>query len=88
MLDSLTGLAALCALPEGSVAVHTALEVTYLRSADAGPLRGVGRTLERSERTLTCEGELFDAAGKLVARGRAELCVTTRRGPDEATSAS
>jgi uncharacterized protein (TIGR00369 family) len=80
MLDSLTGLAALYTLPEHSVAVHTALDVAYLRPADAGPLRGLGRVLEQSERALTCEGELFDVGGRLVARGRAQLRIV-RRGP-------
>jgi uncharacterized protein (TIGR00369 family) len=78
MLDSLTGLTALCALPEDSVAVHTTLDVRYLRATDAGPLRGVGRALAQSERELTCEGELFDDAGQLVARARAELRVLRR----------
>jgi len=80
MLDSPTGLTALCALPEESVAVHTALGVAYLHPADAGPLRGVGRALEQSERELACEAELFDAHGRLVARGLARLRIV-RRGP-------
>ena len=73
MLDSLTALAALCALPEGSAAVHTALEVEYLRPGGAGRIRGIGRALAREGDDVRTEGELFDAAGQLVARGRAEL---------------
>ncbi len=79
MLDSLTGLAALSALPEGSIAVHTALAVEYLRPAVPGPLRGVGRALERDERAIASEGELFDANGQLVARGRAQLRMVARQ---------
>jgi uncharacterized protein (TIGR00369 family) len=77
MLDSLTGLAALAALPEGASAVHRALSVEYLRPAAPGALRGTGRVIERSERDRVCEAELFDAQGRLVARGRAELRVLT-----------
>src|SRR5258705_9436975 len=52
MLDSLTGLAALAALPEGATAVHRSLAVDYLRPPAPGPLRGVGRALEQSERAI------------------------------------
>jgi uncharacterized protein (TIGR00369 family) len=75
MLDSLTGLAALAVLPEETVAVHRALAVDYLRPAAPGPIRGVGRVLEQDERVIACEGDLFDADGQLVARGRAQLRV-------------
>jgi uncharacterized protein (TIGR00369 family) len=73
MLDSLTGLAALAVLPEQAVAVHRSLSVEYLRPTTPGPIRGIARMLERDERMITCEGELFDASGTLVARGHAEL---------------
>ena len=75
MLDSLTGLAALTALTEGESAVHRALSVEYVRPAGAGALRGTGRVVEQSGRDRVCEGELFDAQGRLVARARAELRV-------------
>jgi uncharacterized protein (TIGR00369 family) len=73
MLDSLTGLAALAVLPDGSRAVHRALVVDYLRPAPRGAMRGIGRVRERDARAIACEGELFDADGHLVARARAEL---------------
>ena len=78
MLDSLTGLAALAALPEGGSAVHRALSVEYVRPAEGGALRGTGRVVERSERDCVCEGELFDAQDRLVARARAELRVLAK----------
>jgi uncharacterized protein (TIGR00369 family) len=78
MLDSLTGLAALCALPEDSIAVHTALAIDYLHPARSGALRGVGRALEQNERAVVCSGELFDPDGRLVARARAELHILRR----------
>lgn len=79
MLDSLTGLAALAVLPEGTAAVHRALAVDYLRPAAPGSIRGIGRALEQDERAIACEGELFDVDGQLVARGRAELRVVARQ---------
>ena len=83
MLDSLTGLTALAALAEGAAAVHRALSVDYLRPAALGPIRGVGRALEQTERTISCEGELFGPDGALVARARAELrVVSPRTGPE------
>jgi acyl-coenzyme A thioesterase PaaI-like protein len=36
----------------------------------AGELRAVAKVTERSERRITAEGELFDAEGNLVARGK------------------
>jgi uncharacterized protein (TIGR00369 family) len=80
MLDSLTGLAALAALPEGASAVHRALSVEYVRPAAPGALRGTSRVTARSERDCACEAELFDAHGRLVARGRAELRVLAEGG--------
>ena len=77
MLDSLTGLCALAALPKGSSAVHRALAVDYLRRGSRGPMRGVGRVCAQDARTVACEGELYDAEGQLVARARAELRVVT-----------
>ena len=83
MLDSLTGLAALAALPEGSAAVHRALSVEYLSPAAPGPLRGIGRANAPDGRAITCEGELFGPDGTLVARARAELrVVSPRTGPE------
>jgi len=73
MLDSLTGLAALSALPDGVFAVHTALAIDYLRPAAAGVIRGFGRVLELAPPTVRCEGELRDAEDRVVARGRASL---------------
>jgi len=83
MLDSLTGLAALAALPEGSAAVHRALSVEYLSPAAPGLIRGIGRANAPDGRAITCEGELFGPDGTLVARARAELrVVSPRTGPE------
>ncbi len=73
MLDSLTGLAALAALPEGSFAVHTRLEVQYLEPALPGRLVGRARVTERDADRIACRGELVDADGHVVARADAWL---------------
>jgi uncharacterized protein (TIGR00369 family) len=75
MLDSLTALAALSALPEGTGAVHTALSVDYLRPGGGGRIRGLGRAIARDGDTVRAEGELRDASDRVIARGRAELRV-------------
>ncbi len=79
MLDSLTGLAALSALPDRGFAVHTALEIDYLRPASVGVIRGFGRVLELAEHTVRSEGELRDAEDRVVARGRATLRILSPR---------
>ena len=78
MLDSLTALAALSALPEGTGAVHTALEVAYLRPGDAGPIRGLGRATAAEGDLVRAEGELRDASDRVFARARAQLRVVAR----------
>jgi len=52
--------------------------VEYLRPAALGPIRGIGRALEPRDRAIACEGELFDADGRLVARACAELRIVDR----------
>jgi uncharacterized protein (TIGR00369 family) len=79
MLDSVTGLAVLAALPQGTYAVHRALSVEYLRPAESGALRGTARVVEQRDRERVCEGELYDADGRLVARARAELRVLAEK---------
>lgn len=78
MLDSLTALAALCALPEGSGAVHTLLEIAYLWPGDTGPIRGLGRATAAEGSVVRAEGELRDARDRVFARARAELRVLDR----------
>jgi len=81
MLDSLTGLAALVALPEDRAAVHATLTVEYLRPARPGRLIGRGRVVEQEDRDIRSEGELLDADGNVVARARATLRVIRKKRP-------
>ncbi len=81
MLDSVTGLAALVALPETLGAVHTSLSVEYLQPARAGRLLGRARVVAQLERDIRCEGELVDAEGTIVARANASLRTVRKRKP-------
>jgi uncharacterized protein (TIGR00369 family) len=45
-------------------------ELELLRPVVAGVIRAVAQVTERGDRRIVAEGELFDDAGKLVARGR------------------
>ena len=45
-------------------------ELDLLRPVVAGELRAVARVTERDERRISAEGELFDAEGSVIARGR------------------
>lgn len=71
MLDSVTGLAALVALPEELTAVHTTLRVEYLRPARPGRLLGRAAVVELADRNLRSRGELLDGGGTTIARAEA-----------------
>ena len=79
MLDSVTGLAALASLPEDRVAVHTALQVEYLKPARPGRMTGRGQVVERTDRDVRSRGELLDDDGVLVARAEASLRILQKR---------
>jgi len=80
MLDSVTGLAALIALPEGLTAVHTTLRVEYLRSVRPGRLTGQARVISTGDRDIQSQGELIDTSGTTVARGPATLRILRKTG--------
>jgi uncharacterized protein (TIGR00369 family) len=79
MMDSVTGLAALSILPENQMAVHTKLELEYLRPGQPGRFAGRGRVVGRDERDIRSQGELVDSTGEVVARGSATLRIIERR---------
>ncbi len=79
MLDSVTGLAALVALPEELTAAHTTLRVEYLRPVRPGRLTGRARVLELGEREIQSQGELIDGDGTTVARGEATLRILRKK---------
>lgn len=73
MLDSVTGLAALAALPDDLGAAHTTLRVEYLRPARPGRLIGRARVTELGDRDIQARGELIDDDGVTLARAEATL---------------
>ena len=79
MLDSVTGLAALVALPEELTAAHTTLRVEYLRPVRPGRLTGRARVLELGEREIQSQGELIDGDGTTIARGEATLRILRKK---------
>ena len=78
MLDSVTGLAALVALPEELTAVHISLKVVYVRPVRPGTLTGRARVVEHTDRDIRSQGELLDAEGT-VARAEATLRVLRKK---------
>ena len=79
MLDSVTCLGALVALPDEFTAAHTSLKVDYLRPARPGKLIGRARVLKYEDRDIRSAGELFDSEGHMVARGEATLRVIRKK---------
>ena len=79
MLDSVTVLAALVALPEELTAAHTTLRVEYLRPVRPGRLTGRARVLELGEREIQSQGELIDGDGTTVARAEATLRILRKK---------
>lgn len=75
MLDSVTGLTALAALPEGVMAAHTALNVEYVRPARPGTIVARGTVLEMGDHEIRTRGVLNDARGRTLAQGQATLRV-------------
>ena len=65
--------AALYAMPQGQGAVGLENHTSFLHAVREGVLRATARPLTRGRRTQVWEGEIRDAAGKLVATGRVRL---------------
>ena len=79
MLDSVTGLAALVSLPNELVAVHTTLQIEYVRPARPGPLTGSAEVVEQSDREIRSRGELTAPDGTTIARGEATLRIRSKK---------
>jgi uncharacterized protein (TIGR00369 family) len=71
LLDTVLGCAVHTTLPAGTAYTSLDLAVKYLRplTADTGPVRGIGRVINKGRRTALAEGELRDAADRLLAHG-------------------
>jgi uncharacterized protein (TIGR00369 family) len=68
-LDDATFFAASSIVDEVFV-LTASFHIDLLRPVVAGELRAVAKVTERAERRITAEGELFDAEGNVVARGK------------------
>ena len=79
MLDSAVGCAAVAALAGQSVVTLT-MHVTYLRPAVAGPIRAVGRIVQRGRSIVFADAELHDGSGEVVATAVATLRIVKGSG--------
>ena len=78
MLDSATGNAVMAMLPSEQTAVHTRLDISFLKPARPGPLTAVARVVERDARSAKVEAEISDDSGTVLATARAELRILPR----------
>jgi uncharacterized protein (TIGR00369 family) len=64
-------------LPQGLGYTSIELKVNYLRPvhATSGPLTAVGRVVKPGRRVAFAEGEVLDAAGRVVATASSSLLV-------------
>lgn len=77
LLDSVLGCAAHSMLPAGTGYTSIDINVSYLRpvTVDSGPLVATGRVTKPGRRVSFAEGEVVDAAGKIVATATSSLLV-------------
>lgn len=77
LLDSVVGCAVHTTLPLGLGYTSLELKVSYLAAvhAHSGPLLATGRVLKPGKRVAFAEGEVRDAAGRLVATATSTLLV-------------
>lgn len=77
-LDEVMGWAHVWATNHEEAPLNLDLAMTILKPVPAGPLVGRGRVLRRGRRAIFLEGELFDPAGKLLARATSTAIPTPR----------
>jgi 1,4-dihydroxy-2-naphthoyl-CoA hydrolase len=65
--------AALHAMPRGQAVVGLENHTSFIHAVREGVLRATARPLTRGRRTQVWEGEVRDAAGRIVATGRVRL---------------
>ena len=73
MLDEVTSLAPATTYQPGEFGPTLELKVNFLRACKPGKLRGLGRTVQRTNSVAFVEGELRDAHENLVATASATL---------------
>src|SRR5918998_2707072 len=77
LLDTVAGCAGHPTLPQGVGYTSIELKVTYLRAVTqtSGPLTAVGTVVKPGRRVAFAEGQVLDAAGKVVATASSSLLV-------------
>jgi uncharacterized protein (TIGR00369 family) len=77
LLDTVAGCAVHSTLPQGVGYTSIELKVTYLRAVTqaSGTLTAVGTVVKPGRRVAFAEGQVLDAAGKLVATASSSLLV-------------
>jgi uncharacterized protein (TIGR00369 family) len=77
LLDTVAGCAVHTTLPQGTAYTSIELKVNYLRAvhAHSGPLTAVGTVVKPGRRVAFAEGEVRDAAGRVVATASSSLLV-------------
>ena len=77
LLDTVAGCAVHTTLPQGVAYTSIELKVNYLRAvhAHSGPLTAVGTVVKPGRRVAFAEGEVRDAAGRVVATASSSLLV-------------
>jgi uncharacterized protein (TIGR00369 family) len=77
LLDTVAGCAVHSTLPQGLGYTSIELKVNYLRAvrADSGRLTAVGTVVKPGRRVAFADGQVLDAAGRLVATASSSLLV-------------
>ena len=77
LLDTVAGCAVHSTLPQGTGYTSIELKVTYLRAVTqaSGPLTAIGTVVKPGRRVAFAEGQVLDAAGRLVATASSSLLV-------------
>lgn len=77
-LDEVMGWAHVWATDQAEAPLNLEISMSLLKPVLAGPLIGKGRVVRRGRKVIFLEGELFDEAGKLLARATSVAIPTPR----------
>ena len=69
MLDECMSVACMVASGMTHVAPTAEMKTTFFRPAQPGKIRGIGKVVRWGSRVAFTEGELYDADGRLLAKG-------------------
>ncbi|MEC7161270.1 MAG: PaaI family thioesterase [Pseudomonadota bacterium] len=79
-LDEVMGWAHVYATDQAEAPLNLEISMSLLKPVMAGPVIGKGRVVRRGRKVIFLEGELFDEAGKLLARSTSTAIPTPRPG--------